>query len=387
MMLRTEAIEYSVEFSEKICKNCFEERKENNNEITEKEKATIIAEKWIEKGHVNVTIGGIMRLLKLGYNEIRLENDKEFINRYIEYNDLLDDELIIKLNELNDETEIEKRLERLKNLIKVLEIEVSDEELLRLMNMEYKDIDILKGFGLSQNSDSNNSLNIKDSDNESELSDYNLQDLFKEENMGATRAEMLRALEGALGYAPNTLDGAVPVGQTVNERIEELHRENTFTRMGMTPIFNGKSDEDVNEWIEEIETKFESTGRNAGNNNVNITTFAIGGLKGSALRWYREMKEANAGNLVNWTNVANDNNLRERIREKFEGAETLILRENGKDIEIPIEYENNDENINDDNDNDDSEDNDSENEYEETSEREIYLINNEEKGHIIEENY
>ncbi|UZO02241.1 uncharacterized protein OCT59_020730 [Rhizophagus irregularis] len=65
----------------------------------------------------------------------------------------------------------------------------------------------------------------------------------------------------------------------------------------------------------------------------------------------------------------------------------LILKEDGKDIEIPIEYENNDENINDDNDSDDSEDDDSENEYEETSEREIYLINNEEKGHIIEENY
>ncbi|GET66926.1 hypothetical protein PTSG_12973 [Rhizophagus irregularis DAOM 181602=DAOM 197198] len=45
---------------------------------------------------------------------------------------------------------------------------------------------------------------------------------------------------------------------------------------------------------------------------------------------------------------------------------TLILREDGKDIEIPIEYENNDENINDDNDSDDSENEDSENEYEET---------------------
>ncbi|CAB5214806.1 unnamed protein product [Rhizophagus irregularis] len=47
---------------------------------------------------------------------------------------------------------------------------------------------------------------------------------------------------------------------------------------------------------------------------------------------------------------------------------TLILREDGKDIEIPIEYENNDENIYDDNDSNDSEDEDSENEYEETNE-------------------
>ncbi|CAB4431230.1 unnamed protein product [Rhizophagus irregularis] len=84
-------------------------RDRNDNE---KERATIITEKWIEKGHVNVTIGGIMRLLKLGYDELRLENDREFIDRYIEYNDLLDDELMIKLNELDDEMKTEKRLEQ-----------------------------------------------------------------------------------------------------------------------------------------------------------------------------------------------------------------------------------------------------------------------------------
>ena len=70
----------------------------------------------------------------------------------------------------------------------------------------------------------------------------------------------------------------------------------------------------------------------------------------------------------------------------------VILRENGEDIKIPVKYENdqnNDNNSNDDDesDNDDSDDTDNENEYEEISEREIYLMNNEEKGHIIEENY
>ncbi|CAB4417279.1 unnamed protein product [Rhizophagus irregularis] len=44
-------------------------------------------------------------------------------------------------NELDDETETKKRLDRLKNLIKVLEIEVSDGEL--LISMEYRDVDIL----------------------------------------------------------------------------------------------------------------------------------------------------------------------------------------------------------------------------------------------------
>ncbi|POG68189.1 hypothetical protein GLOIN_2v1778580 [Rhizophagus irregularis DAOM 181602=DAOM 197198] len=83
--------------------------------------------------------------------------------------------------------------------------------------------------------------------------------------------------------------------------------------------------------------------------------------------------------------ILGNNVLREKKRIIDYNEKTLILREDGKDIEIPIEYENNDENINDNNDSDDSEDEDSENEYEETSEREIYLINNEEKGHIIED--
>ncbi|EXX64483.1 hypothetical protein GLOIN_2v1765994 [Rhizophagus irregularis DAOM 181602=DAOM 197198] len=74
-----EAVEYNKEFIEKICKSCYEKGPEN-----------------------------------------------------------LEDE-----NKLDDETEIEKRLERLKNLIKVLEIEVSDGELLRLISMEYRDVDIL----------------------------------------------------------------------------------------------------------------------------------------------------------------------------------------------------------------------------------------------------
>ncbi|GET61786.1 retroviral-like aspartic protease 1 [Rhizophagus irregularis DAOM 181602=DAOM 197198] len=65
--------------------------------------------------------------------------------------------------------------------------------------------------------------------------------------------------------------------------------------------------------------------------------------------------------------ILGNNVLREKKRIIDYNEKTLILREDGKDIEIPIEYENNDENINDNNDSDDSEDEDSENEYEETS--------------------
>ncbi|EXX72464.1 hypothetical protein RirG_069100 [Rhizophagus irregularis DAOM 197198w] len=89
-----------------------------------------------------------------------------------------------------------------------------------------------EGFGLSQNSDSNNSLNIKDSDiensdTESELSDYNLQDLFQENillNM-ATADQMKRIFENALGYPPNTLDAVIGAGAHLVDRIENAGNE------------------------------------------------------------------------------------------------------------------------------------------------------------------
>ncbi|PKY49338.1 hypothetical protein RhiirA4_422869 [Rhizophagus irregularis] len=70
-------------------------------------------------------------------------NNKEFIKRICKRCYEKELENSENENELNNETEIEKRLERLKNLIKVLEIEVSDGKLLRLISMEYKDVDIL----------------------------------------------------------------------------------------------------------------------------------------------------------------------------------------------------------------------------------------------------
>ncbi|CAB4437319.1 unnamed protein product [Rhizophagus irregularis] len=79
----------------------------------EKERAIVIAEKWIEKGYVDVTIGGIMRLLKLGYDEFRLENDKQLIEKYMEYKDLLDDELMIKLDEQDELAELKDDLKKL----------------------------------------------------------------------------------------------------------------------------------------------------------------------------------------------------------------------------------------------------------------------------------
>ncbi|EXX65100.1 hypothetical protein RirG_136540 [Rhizophagus irregularis DAOM 197198w] len=339
-----EAVEYNKEFIEKICKSCYEKGPEN-----------------------------------------------------------LKDE-----NKLDDETEIEKRLERLKNLIKVLEIEVSDGELLRLISMRYRDVDILsadfirkfqeyknesekeirrildeylkkfeieeseeeieeennntddsekigeildpeeyeiwegnsedfnenevknndeniintESFSLSQNSDSNNSLNIKDSDiensdTESELSDYNLQDLFQENillNM-ATEDQMKRIIENALGYPPNTLDGLIGAGAHLVDRIENAGNE--AGGIINIPLFYGKEEEDVSDWIRQFEVAFTAIGKAAGTNSERQAAYTAAHLRGAAAQWYNEMKETNASHLRNWADADDDNDLKHRIKRRF----------------------------------------------------------------------
>ncbi|CAB4443534.1 unnamed protein product [Rhizophagus irregularis] len=410
----------------------------NNNE---KERTTIIAEKWIEKGYVNVTIGGIMRLLKLGYDELRLENDREFIDRYIEYNDLLDDELMIKLNELDDKTKTEKRLEQLKNLIKVLEIEVSDGELLRLISMEYKDVDILsadfiklfqeykneadeeikrildeylkkfeieeeseeevkeenddtdksektgeilspeehevwdentegfnenefenenenvintEGFGLSQNSDSNS--DIENSDTKSELSDYNLQDLFQENillNMGATRDEVREDFRAALLAATGhdiggNWAGLVQANPLANATVDEIRGlfrtfvqnqygndlgndlgtanpnlvNNALGNINATrglvvefPLFGGSENEDAGEWVQRFGDAY--TTNALADDNVNRFRIAKGCLVGTAKDWLR----TEGVNIDNWGAGNNDTSLDRRVVSKYASDE------------------------------------------------------------------
>ncbi|RIA93531.1 hypothetical protein C1645_819287 [Glomus cerebriforme] len=107
-----------------------------NKDDDEREKEIIIAEKWREKGHISITIAKIKRLLRLGYDESRVENDIELINS-------VNDELKIKLNELDDETETEKRLKGLERINESLGVNITEEELVRLIKMEFKNVDII----------------------------------------------------------------------------------------------------------------------------------------------------------------------------------------------------------------------------------------------------
>ncbi|CAB4426071.1 unnamed protein product [Rhizophagus irregularis] len=153
---------------------------------------------------------------------------------------------------------------------------------------EFENIINTGGFGLNQNSDSNNSLNLENSDSESELSDYNLQGLFQENiiNM-ANIGQINRALENLFGLPPNALDAALGVGQIIRERIEAVGAE-TGGIVSM-PIFSRTENEDVNDWVRQFDVAYTASGKPEGPVGGGVcrqrkANVAITCLKGAALQ-------------------------------------------------------------------------------------------------------
>ena len=167
-------------------------------------------------------------------------------------------------------------------------------------------------FGSSQNSDSNNS-NLENLETESELSDLEIP--IVPIIAMATLPELRRTLEAALGLPANTLDNVVAAGIDIAARIENAGNEAGGAIS--LPIFSGKEEEDVNDWIRQFEVAFTAIGKNAGNNGTRQAAWAATCLKGAALQWYNEMKELNNGNLINWVDANNDNDLKNRIVARF----------------------------------------------------------------------
>jgi hypothetical protein len=107
-------------------------------------------------------------------------------------------------------------------------------------------------FRLSEESDSEK-LNIKpedinNSDNESDISDFYIENLFEEtNNMAVTLNEMRRLFEQVNGLPNGALNNALAPGVNITARIDNIRNElGGVIRM---PIFNGKEDEDVGDWI------------------------------------------------------------------------------------------------------------------------------------------
>ncbi|RIA89560.1 hypothetical protein C1645_824678, partial [Glomus cerebriforme] len=212
----------------------------------------------LKKEHINIIIAGIIRLLRLGYDKFRVENDRKLINKYLKHRDLLDDELIIKLNELYDETEIEKRLKQLKNLIESIEVNITDGELLRLIKKNIKEIldeYLRKQIGIKENTkeeknDIDNSEKIGEilSPGEYEIWDENIENIneneIEDELQNAINTGVARILERAVGLADGTLNNVLRPGETIADRIANAGNETGIVNM---PPFSGRKDEDVND--------------------------------------------------------------------------------------------------------------------------------------------
>jgi hypothetical protein len=131
----------------------------------------------------------------------------------------------------------------------------------------------------------------------------------------ATENQVKRILERALGLANHTLDAPLNPGEDLVARIDNTRNElGGIIRM---PEFSGKEDEDVRDWIRQFEVAFAASGKNDDGNGTRKAAIAVTCLRGSALQWYNRMKEAAAGNLVNWVNNDNDNDFKHRINRDF----------------------------------------------------------------------
>ncbi|EXX56434.1 hypothetical protein RirG_216260 [Rhizophagus irregularis DAOM 197198w] len=335
MILKKEAVKYNKEFTGEICKSC-SEREEND--VSETELRVKRIQKICEGAEVEVTEGEILRMINMSHTDGEILNWK-FIKLFQENKNELEGvikEILDKYLEEQIETEGNNEKEEDTNDSEKIG-EILDPEECEIWEGNSEDFNenevknnnenIINtgGFGLSQNSDSNNSLNIKDSDiegsdSESEVSDYNLQDLFQENillNM-ATEIQMRRMLENALGLTANALDNALEAGQTIVNRIATAGNGGI---VGML-TFSRKEDEDINDWIRQFEVAFTVSGRTEGNigggvYSQNKANIAITCLRGIALQWYNEEKERVAANLVNWCNHNDDRNLKNKLINRF----------------------------------------------------------------------
>ena len=133
--------------------------------------------------------------------------------------------------------------------------------------------------------------------------------------MAITEVQMRRLMENALGLTANALNNPLGAGQNIRERIESAGDVSG----GIISLlqFHRKEDKDVNDWIRQFEVAFATIGKAAEANGTRQAAYAATCLKGAAAQWYNEMKETAVGNLINWADADNDNDLKHRIKRRF----------------------------------------------------------------------
>ncbi|RIA79573.1 hypothetical protein C1645_840386 [Glomus cerebriforme] len=130
----------------------------------------------------------------------------------------------------------------------------------------------------------------------------------------ATKVQMARLLKRVHGLLDGALNNVLAARESMAKRIANAGNEAGMLNM---PLFSRREDENISDWVRQFEVVFTAMGKAAGTNVVRQAAYAATCLGGVALQWYNEMKEANVGNLVNWTDNDNDNDLKHRIKQRF----------------------------------------------------------------------
>jgi hypothetical protein len=296
-------IEKPIEQKEKVT----DEEDDSEEEVNRKQKAKVDRLLKIAKERdIEVSERELSRLVSYEFDEKEIFSEG-FIRKFQEIKNELKSYIVEELGKFFDKqkkgTENDKKIELISNVSENGEIEIVTDNREEDENNLEKPIN-MDDFRLSEESDSEK-LNIRpedinNSDNES--------DTLEETNNMATENQVKRIFEQAMGLPDGTLNNALALGASIIKNIQNAATQNNS--IVSLPLFSGRDDEDVNDWIRSFEITFAASGKP---DNVKVSHAATC-LRGLALQWYNERKEANAGNLANWNDNDNDNDFKHRIR-------------------------------------------------------------------------
>jgi hypothetical protein len=199
-------------------------------------------------------------------------------------------------------------------------------------------------FGLFEKPDSEN-LNIKpeniNNNNESDLSNYYIENLFEEiDNMAAqqnqVREDMRQAFITLFGHdVGNNWNALIPPAQPIFGAINNVNAAvgnlqdlvNRAARVGSLPLYYGE-DEDPFIWIRDFNIMWDANGYQEGNNQINKIRKAAACMRGEAADWYKNNRlniqrwedNTHTGEADNFTNIlkayyASDTRKNQWIRE------------------------------------------------------------------------
>ncbi|GBB87853.1 hypothetical protein RclHR1_14350002 [Rhizophagus clarus] len=216
--------------------------------------------KFLEWGYIESII--MDNDIVLEYRKLRMEGDpydeddgivKEGLDRYI-----IDKEIRAMKRKEENEEEIELTTEYESSDEKYdfneQEIEENDDNniennintLENFPSPNHSDLEIINSEELNSETESNSETSEGEINQELENFRRILRTPSPIRNMALNENQLKRALETAIGYPANTLDNPLASGQTLTEIV------NTAGEISggiIWPTFNGKEDEDVNDWI------------------------------------------------------------------------------------------------------------------------------------------